>query len=119
MPWQFTGFKDVPFAERKWELYDLARDFSQSTDLAARNPAKLAELKALFFREADRNNALSISRSPRGLPAPDINKGRTRFAYTAGVQRIPTASAPATLPRPCSSSAPPPGSHAAGTSPPG
>src|SRR3546814_13221873 len=41
MPWQFTGFKDVPFAERKWELYDLARDFSQSTALAARNPAKL------------------------------------------------------------------------------
>ncbi|MBB5705095.1 arylsulfatase [Sphingopyxis panaciterrulae] len=99
MPWQFTGFKDVPFGERRWELYDLSRDFSQSTDLAARNPAKLAELKALFFREAERNNALPISRSPRGLPAPDINKGRTRFSYPAGVQRIPSAIAPAILNR--------------------
>src|SRR5690606_21552299 len=22
MPWQFTGLKDVPFADRTWELYD-------------------------------------------------------------------------------------------------
>src|SRR3546814_14369576 len=33
------------------------------------------------------------------LPAPDINKGRTRFSYPAGVQRIPSAIAPAILNR--------------------
>lgn len=99
MPWQFTGLKDVPFADRTWELYDLSRDFSQSVNLAARHPAKLAELKALFGREAERNHALPIARAPRGLPAPDINSGRTRFSYPAGVSRIPGAIAPAVLNR--------------------
>lgn len=94
MPWQFTGIKTVPFGERTWELYDLASDFSQSADLAAQNPAKLAAMQKLFYREAKRNNALPIARSPRGLPAPDINQGRTSFSYPAGVTRIPNAIAP-------------------------
>ncbi|MEZ5708317.1 MAG: arylsulfatase [Blastomonas sp.] len=99
MPWQFTGIKDVPFADRIWELYNLAEDFSQSADLASRNPEKLAELQALFYREAERNNAMPIARSPRGLPAPDPNRGRSSFTYAAGVKRIPASLAPAVVNR--------------------
>lgn len=40
------------FAADRWELFDTDRDFSESTDLAAKYPKKLAELKALWWREA-------------------------------------------------------------------
>jgi len=43
-----------------WTLYDLSKDFSQSTDVAQRNPAKLQELMALWQQEAARNNVLPL-----------------------------------------------------------
>lgn len=46
--------------EVTWSLYDLRKDFSQSTDLSASNPGKLAELKALFEREARANDVYPI-----------------------------------------------------------
>lgn len=99
MPWQFTGIKNVPFSERKWQLYDLSRDFSQSRDISQAHPEKLAELKTLFFAEAERNLATPISRSPAGLPAPDINAGRTEFSYRAGTKRLPVYVSPNVLNR--------------------
>ena len=36
----------------KWELYNIAEDFSQNNDLAAKNPDKLKEMQALFLTEA-------------------------------------------------------------------
>ncbi len=94
MPWQFTGIKDVPFAERQWQLYDLKTDFSQSRDIAAKHPERLAELKSAFFREAESNSATPISRRPAGLPEPDINAGRTTFSYRAGTTRLTPYVAP-------------------------
>ena len=35
-------------------------DFSESTDLAASNPAKLKELQALFMKEAEKYRVLPI-----------------------------------------------------------
>jgi arylsulfatase len=43
-----------------WELYYLPDDFSQAKDLAAENPEKLAELKELFWEEAEKHNALPL-----------------------------------------------------------
>src|SRR3546814_10198706 len=34
---------DRPYADDCWELFDLDRDFSESTDLSSRYPAKVAE----------------------------------------------------------------------------
>ncbi|WP_292959930.1 arylsulfatase [Novosphingobium sp. UBA1939] len=39
---------DQPYANDRWELFDLDSDFSESTDLAARYPAKVAEMKRLW-----------------------------------------------------------------------
>jgi arylsulfatase len=39
---------DQPYANDRWELFDLESDFAESTDLAARYPAKVHELKALW-----------------------------------------------------------------------
>ena len=43
-----------------WTLYDLAHDFSQSTDLSAKQPARLAEMKAIWEREAKANNVFPL-----------------------------------------------------------
>jgi hypothetical protein len=43
-----------------WELYYLPDDFSQARDLAAEHPGKLAELKELWWAEAERNRALPL-----------------------------------------------------------
>lgn len=40
------------FAKDKWELFDTSKDYSESTDFAARYPAKLEEMKRLWWREA-------------------------------------------------------------------
>ena len=52
------------FDRDRWELFHLAADRSQCRDLAAENPDKLEELKALWFAEADKYN---------GLPLADLN----------------------------------------------
>lgn len=44
----------------QWELSNIDDDFSQSRDLAARNPGKLAEMKALFDQEAKRNGVYPL-----------------------------------------------------------
>ena len=44
----------------RWELYYLPDDFSQAKDVAAENPEKLAELKELFWREAEKHNVLPL-----------------------------------------------------------
>src|SRR5271166_2121836 len=47
-PW-LVGTKPLPpVSEYKWELYNIADDYSQANDLAAENPDKLKELQALF-----------------------------------------------------------------------
>ena len=60
VPWK--RFDSVPFdgPQEKWELYDVRSDFSQGNDLSARHPEKLAELQALFDREARRNNVYPL-----------------------------------------------------------
>lgn len=61
----------------EWELYDLRRDFSQSTNLAAQNPAKMQELAALWQREAERNNVFPMDTrfgSARTLIRPEMRK---------------------------------------------
>ena len=40
----------------QWELYHLDEDFNERNDLADKNPQKLAELQALFDRQAEENN---------------------------------------------------------------
>ena len=50
MPWQVNVV--LPFDKDEWELYHVAEDFSESTNLAAKYPEKLEELKKIFDEEA-------------------------------------------------------------------
>ncbi len=86
----------------KWELYNLADDFSQFNDLAASNPAKLKELQALFLTEAAKYNVLPLDNSGfvRLLtPRPSAVAGRTVFTYVGENAGIPIGNAPSLLDR--------------------
>ncbi len=58
MPWDVNVV--LPFDQDKWELYNVAEDFSESRDLAAENPEKLAEMIALFDEEAWKYNVYPL-----------------------------------------------------------
>lgn len=97
MPWDFgaANFTAPPKIEgRKWELYNIAKDFSETVDLAAKYPAKLEEMKGLFFAEAERNKALPIHRFEGRAGRPSYNDGITDFHYSGPVSRLLTEVAP-------------------------
>ncbi|OCC23531.1 arylsulfatase [Croceicoccus estronivorus] len=94
-PWERSAPKPTPVDDRKWELYDLDRDFSQSKDLAALHPKRLAALKRLFWQEAQAENILPIHASAGGqggMPSP--NKTRAILSYDRGQTQLAEAVAP-------------------------
>ncbi len=96
-PWVTQGAEPNP-DDFKWELYNINEDFSQATDLAKKNPAKLAELQAAFDVEAKKYDVypLDSSFAKRADPAirPSVTRGRSEFTYYPGMIRIPEGSAP-------------------------
>jgi arylsulfatase len=50
----------LPFENDEWELYHVAEDFSESTNLAEENPEKLQELIAVFDEEAWKYNVYPL-----------------------------------------------------------
>jgi arylsulfatase len=99
IPWEGAAAEINPDTMR-WELYHLDADFSQATDLAAREPARLRGLQDLWWAEAARYNVLPLdgrktvrlSAELQGRPTPTA--GRTSFTYYPGVVALPAGSAP-------------------------
>jgi len=58
MPWEVNV--KLPFDRDKWELYHVEEDFSESKDLAAQHPDKLAEMIALFDEQAWKYNVYPL-----------------------------------------------------------
>ena len=58
MPWIVNVVQ--PFEQDEWELYHVAEDFSESTNLADRHPEKLSELKEIFEEEAWKYNVYPL-----------------------------------------------------------
>jgi arylsulfatase len=83
---------DADFAKDKWELYNVAVDYAQANDLAAKNPAKLKELQAAFDKEAWRNNVYPMSPLPDGPKL--VPKDKKQFVYFGGVDRLDQAAVP-------------------------
>jgi arylsulfatase len=73
-----------------WELYNLDKDFSQSTDLAARYPEKLKELQDQFWKEAAQGDVLPFvdKVDVQTTAAPTVTGGRTSFHFRPTPQRI-------------------------------
>ena len=62
-------WKLVTLAKGEWELYDLARDRGESNNLAAKNPAKVRELEAMWTQQMDETKRLALTDPPPEAPA--------------------------------------------------
>jgi arylsulfatase len=80
------------FDDDIWELYHVAEDFSECHDVAAEHPDKLAELQALWWTEAERNDVLPLNNQPGRFG--DRRFRRDRYVFNADVGSIPEAMAP-------------------------
>jgi arylsulfatase len=102
-PWQLgTGKLPDVSTGYHWELYNIAEDYSEYDDLAARNPAKLAELQKLFLTEAAKYNVFPMDNSGFSrllTPRPSAVAGRTVFTYAGENPGIPVGNAPSILDR--------------------
>jgi arylsulfatase len=58
MPWDVNVV--LPFDQDEWELYHVAEDFSESTNLAEQHPDKLNELIEIFDEEAWKYNVYPL-----------------------------------------------------------
>ena len=106
-PWDFSPQTLRRFApgvydpeQDVWELYYLPDDFSQAHDLAAQHPDKLAELKELWWAEAERNRVLPLLGGMSVLfgilpPLPTV----TRFTFAGDVQNVQRGMVPRILGR--------------------
>lgn len=98
LPWKAFSLEQKSFDADKWELYDLRSDFSQGRDLAAKEPARLAEMQKLFMAEAAANNVLPLTNiivsTGKGLPS--ISDGRKVMRFGPGTVGVPESALPKT-----------------------
>jgi len=98
-PWDHfppkEGVLDYP-----WELYDLSKDWTQYEDVAAKYPEKLKEMKALFWKEAERYQVMPLDATMITrliTPRPSITAGRDVFTWTRPLPSTPNGDAPSVL----------------------
>ncbi|HEY5014566.1 MAG TPA: arylsulfatase, partial [Acidimicrobiia bacterium] len=75
---------DAPFADDVWELYHVADDLSECTDLAAEHPEKLQELIDLWWVQAEAYHVLPLDNRPLAAllnPRPRRAQSRSRYTY--------------------------------------
>jgi hypothetical protein len=82
----------APFDEDEWELYHVAEDFSETTDLALERPEKLQELIDIWWREAERFNVLPLNNRP-GVGG-DRRHRLDRYVFRPGIGALNEALAP-------------------------
>jgi arylsulfatase len=80
------------FEDDDWELYHVAADFSETRDLAAEHPDKLAELVDIWWQEAERYNVLPVTNMP--ITGSDPRYRRRRYVFYPGIGTIPQLVAP-------------------------
>ncbi len=87
-PWDLLGKAITdPASAFKFELYDVRHDWTQYTDVAAANPAKMKEMTDLMFAEFAKYQVLPLDASVATrmvTPRPSMSGGRKVFTY-AGV----------------------------------
>jgi arylsulfatase A-like enzyme len=100
-PWEAFGPANPdPLNNQVLELYDLNTDFSQQTDLAAKYPQKVKEMKQMFIAEAKKYQVLPMDASVAGrivAARPNITAGRTEYVYTRPMVGLPQGDSPLLL----------------------
>jgi arylsulfatase len=101
-PWELLGKAILdPASAYKFELYDVRKDWTQYTDVAAQNPAKMREMTDLMFAQFAKYQVLPLDASVATrlvVPKPNLTAGRNVFTYSGDpVTGIPYSAAPSLL----------------------
>jgi arylsulfatase len=92
-PWVMGLVKTIPFDDDVWELYDTAKDWTQTHDLSKDMPDKLHELQRLWLIEATKYNVLPLDDRMSERCNPDISgrpqliRGNRQMLY-GGMKRL-------------------------------
>lgn len=97
-PW-LLGLAKMPDVVNgyKWELYNIANDYSEYNDLAAQQPDRLRVMQELFLVEAAKYQVLPLDNDVLGRvlsPKPSYTAGRTVFTYSGEMSGLPNSDAP-------------------------
>ena len=97
--WKAVAFHPpgTPYEHDTWELFHLDEDFSETNDLAATYPEKLAVLVKLWWEEAAKHNVLPLDDRFRERFVVNANRfhgARKRYVFHAGMGHLPTEVAP-------------------------
>jgi len=88
----------LPMDEQRWELFDTDNDPCECHNLAEQHPERLAELKALWWAEAEKYQALPLETRNAveafTTPRPQLSKPRDRYIYYPGTAPVPESVAP-------------------------
>jgi arylsulfatase len=100
-PWDAFGAANPdPLNNQVLELFDLNKDFSQSENVAAKNPQKVKEMKQMFIAEAKKYQVFPMDASVAArivAPRPNITAGRSEFIYTRPMTGLPQGDSPLLL----------------------
>ena len=80
------------FDDDVWELYHVAEDFSEVTDLAEKEPEQLERMKELWWEEAAKYQVLPLNNEPARFR--DNRYARDRHEFHGGIGPIPEVMAP-------------------------
>ncbi|HZM08612.1 MAG TPA: arylsulfatase [Candidatus Limnocylindrales bacterium] len=99
-PWVTAGPVSQDPASFPYELYDLTKDWTQSDNIADKNPEKVKEMDALFWQEAEKYQVLPLDATVATRlisPRPSLSAGRTVFTYSGEITGTPNGDAPSIL----------------------
>lgn len=106
-PWITVG-KGLDFLKAPWELYNVADDFSQANDLAAKEPEKLKTLQAKFLEEAKKYDVFPLDPRFSERMDPKLRESGeppTKWTYFGKNVWLPEPIGPQLFPRPHSMTA--------------
>jgi hypothetical protein len=101
LPWELSSAPppDV-LTGYKWELYHVAEDPTEFTDLAAQMPDKLKQMQDIFYAEAKKHDVLPLDNTTLqrwNAPKPNLTGGRKVFTYSGVLTGVPNSGAPSIL----------------------
>ena len=101
-PWDLLGKAITdPASAFKFELYDVRHDWTQYTDVAAVNPAKMREMTDLMFAEFAKYQVLPLDASVATrmvTPRPSVSGRRKVFTFSGEpVTGLPRGTGPSVL----------------------
>jgi len=74
-----------------WMLFNLKEDFSEATDIAAKHPAKLEQLKQEWFMQASKFKVFPLDASTVErllIPRPQLAPPRDKYVYYSGTGEL-------------------------------